>query len=341
VETRRWIIIGLIGLGAALVYELRDILPPIILAFLLAYLLNPLVVFLQQRARWSRPLAMAVIYLALLAILFGAIVGSGPALFRQVRATILGLDETLRHANDWLRQMTWLEAFGVHADANSLMSQFGAELRALVGAMPRLLAGAASGILTTVLALVLSFYLLLGAETIGRNIDNAIPEEYREEWRRIKTEFNRIWSSFLRGQVILAIIIGVIVTLTLTILGVPNALLLGLLAGVLEVVPNLGPILAMIPAVLIALLRGSTVWAIDPLVFALIVVAAYSVIQQLENHIIVPKIIGASVDLPPVVILIGALAGASLAGVLGIFLAAPVLATARVVAKFLLRKLLE
>jgi predicted PurR-regulated permease PerM len=341
VETRRWIIIGLIGLGAALVYELRDILPPIILAFLLAYLLNPLVVFLQQRARWSRPLAMAVIYLALLAILFGAIVGSGPALFRQVRATILGLDETLRHANDWLRQMTWLEAFGVHADANSLMSQFGAELRALVGAMPRLLAGAASGILTTVLALVLSFYLLLGAETIGRNIDNAIPEEYREEWRRIKTEFNRIWSSFLRGQVILAIIIGVIVTLTLTILGVPNALLLGLLAGILEVVPNLGPILAMIPAVLIALLRGSTVWAIDPLVFALIVVAAYSVIQQLENHIIVPKIIGASVDLPPVVILIGALAGASLAGVLGIFLAAPVLATARVVAKFLLRKLLE
>jgi predicted PurR-regulated permease PerM len=284
---------------------------------------------------------MAVIYLALLAILFGAIVGSGPALFRQVRATILGLDETLRHANDWLRQMTWLEAFGVHADANSLMSQFGAELRALVGAMPRLLAGAASGILTTVLALVLSFYLLLGAETIGRNIDNAIPEEYREEWRRIKTEFNRIWSSFLRGQVILAIIIGVIVTLTLTILGVPNALLLGLLAGILEVVPNLGPILAMIPAVLIALLRGSTVWAIDPLVFALIVVAAYSVIQQLENHIIVPKIIGASVDLPPVVILIGALAGASLAGVLGIFLAAPVLATARVVAKFLLRKLLE
>jgi predicted PurR-regulated permease PerM len=340
-ETRRWIIIGLIVLGAALAYQLRGILPPIILAFLLAYLLNPLVVFLQQRARLPRPLAMAVIYLALLALLFGGIVGSGPALLRQARATMLGLDETLRHANDVLRQITWLETFGFHADANSLMSQFGAELRALASAMPRLVAGAASGILGAVLALVLSFYLLLEAETIGHNIDGAIPAEYRDEWRRIKSEFNRIWSSFLRGQVILAIIIGVIVTLTLTILGVPNALLLGLLAGLLEVIPNLGPILAMIPAVLIALLRGSTVWAIDPVVFALIVIAAYTVIQQLENHLIVPKIIGSSVDLPPVVILIGALAGASLAGVLGIFLAAPMLATGRVVANSLLRKLLE
>lgn len=341
IETRRWIIIGVVALGAAAAYQLRDILPPIILAFLLAYLLNPLVLLLQRRARLPRPLALAILYLALSALLIGAVVWSGPALFRQIRATILGFDETLRHANDLLRQMTWLEAVGIHADANSLMSQFGAELRALASTMPRVVAGAASGILSTVLALVLSLYLLLEAETIGRNIDNAIPVEYREEWRHLKAEFNRIWSSFLRGQVILAIIIGVIVTLTLTILGVPNALLLGLLAGFLEVIPNLGPILAMIPAVLIALLRGSTVWAIDPIVFALIVVGAYFVIQQLENHVIVPKVIGSSVDLPPVVILIGALAGASLAGVLGIFLAAPVLATGRVVAKFLLRKLLE
>ncbi|MBM3130795.1 MAG: AI-2E family transporter [Chloroflexi bacterium] len=341
VETRRWIVIGLLALGMFFVYQLREILPPIIFAFLLAYLLNPLVVLLQRRARLPRPLALAVLYLALVALLMGLVLWSGPALFRQVRATILGLDETLRHADAVLHQMTWLEALGIHADANSLLKQFGAELRALAATMPRLVAGAASGILSTVLALVLSLYLLLEAETIGRNIEHAIPEEYREEWRNTKAEFNRIWSSFLRGQVLLALIIGVIVTVVLTILGVPNALLLGLLAGFLEVIPNLGPILAMIPAVLIALLRGSTVWAIDPLPFALLVVGAYFVIQQLENHLIVPKVIGSSVDLPPVVILIGALAGASLAGVLGIFLAAPMLATGRVVAKFLLRKLLE
>jgi predicted PurR-regulated permease PerM len=341
IETRRWVVIGVVVLGAALAYQLREILPPIILAFLIAYLLNPLVVFLQQRARLARPLALAVVYLALVALLIGAVTWVTPTLYRQVRALILGLDETLRHVDALLQQMTWLESFGIHPDTNTLLNQFGAELRALAATTPRLVASVASGIFSGVLALVLSFYLLLEAETIGRNIDGAIPIEYRDEWRHIKTEFNRIWSSFLRGQVMLALIIGVLVTLTLTILGVPNALLLGLLAGLLEVVPNLGPILAMIPAVLIALLRGSTLWTIDPLLFALIVVGAYVVIQQLENNLIVPKVIGESVDLPPVVILIGALAGASLAGVLGIFLAAPMLATARVVAKFLLRKLLE
>jgi len=341
IETRRWVVIGIVVLSAALAYQLREILPPIILAFLIAYLLNPLVVFLQQRARLARPLALAVVYLALVALLIGAVTLVTPTLYRQVRTLILGLDETLRHMDVLLRQMTWLESFGIHPDTNTLLNQFGAELRALAATTPCVVASVASGIFSGVLALVLSFYLLLEAETIGRNIDGAIPIEYRDEWQHIKTEFNRIWSSFLRGQVMLALIIGVLVTLTLTILGVPNALLLGLLAGLLEVVPNLGPILAMIPAVLIALLRGSTLWTIDPLLFALIVVGAYVVIQQLENNLIVPKVIGESVDLPPVVILIGALAGASLAGVLGIFLAAPVLATARVVAKFLLRKLLE
>ena len=168
-----------------------------------------------------------------------------------------------------------------------------------------------------------------------------MPAGYRDELQRIKTEFGRIWSSFLRGQVVLALIIGTTVTIVLMVLGVPNALFLGLLAGVFEVVPNLGPIIAMIPAVVVAFFQGSNYWAIDNTVFAVIVIVAYTVIQQLENHIIVPKVIGESVNLPPVVILIGALAGANLAGVLGIFLAAPVLATSRVVGDFIIRKLLE
>jgi predicted PurR-regulated permease PerM len=125
------------------------------------------------------------------------------------------------------------------------------------------------------------------------------------------------------------------------VLGVRNALLLGSLAGLLEVVPNLGPIIAAVPAVLIAFFQGSSIWNIENTTFALIVIGAYVLIQQLENHLIVPNVLGSSVNLPPMVILFGALAGASLAGVLGIFLAAPVLATARLVLEFVLNKLTE
>jgi predicted PurR-regulated permease PerM len=240
-----------------------------------------------------------------------------------------------------LQQVPLIDALGVRVDSAALAEQLRAELTLVASFAPRVLVGAASRVLTAVLVLVLSFYLLLEAESMGRRLDAFIPAEYADEWSRIKYDFAGIWSSFLRGQVLLALVIGIAVWVVLFILGVPNALFLGLLAGVMEVVPNIGPIIAMIPAVLIAFFQGSTRWAIDPATFAVVVIIAYILIQQFENHLIVPKIIGSSVNLPPVIILIGAFAGASLAGVLGIFLAAPVLATARLVGEFILRKLLE
>jgi predicted PurR-regulated permease PerM len=337
IETRRWVILALIIGAVWLVYQELEILPPIILALLLAYLLNPLVTYLYRRQRIPRFFAVVLIYLALILVLIGAVSLLTPVLVREVRGLFGQLDQILASVN----RVPWLDTLGIHIDSASLADQLRAEMATLASALPRVLVGAASSVLSVVLVLVLSFYLLIDAEAIGHGIDGLVPVDYREEWHRIKSEFGRIWSSFLRGQVVLAIIIGTIVTLTLMILGVPNAFFLGLLAGVLEVVPNIGPIIAMIPAVLIALFQGSHSWAIDNTVFAIIVVAAYTLIQQLENHIIVPKVIGESVNLPPVVILIGAFAGANLAGVLGIFLAAPVLATARVVGEFVIRKLLE
>lgn len=337
VETRRWVILALIIGAVWLIYQELEILPPIILALLLAYLINPLVTYLHRRQRISRFFAVVLIYLALIFVLIGAVSLLTPVLVREVRGLFGQLDQILARVS----RVPLLDALGIRIDSASLADQLRAEMATLASALPRVLIGAASSVLSVLLVLVLSFYLLIDAETIGHGIDGLVPGDYHEEWQRIKSEFGRIWSSFLRGQVVLAIIIGAMVTLTLMILGVPNALFLGLLAGVLEVVPNIGPIIAMIPAVLIALFQGSNNWVIDNTVFALIVIAAYTVIQQLENHIIVPKVIGESVNLPPVVILIGAFAGANLAGVLGIFLAAPVLATARVVGEFVIRKLLE
>lgn len=336
-ETRRWIILALVIGAVWLFYQELEILPPLILALLLAYLLNPIVTFLQRRQRMPRVLAVTLTYLALIILLIGVASLLVPVLIRQVRGLFGQLDQILEQVS----RLPWLDALGIRIDSASVAEQLRAELATIAAIVPRVLIGAATGVLNTILVLVLSFYLLIDAEAIGRSINGLVPEEYRDEWQRIQDEFGNIWSSFLRGQIILALIIGVIVTITLGILGVPNALFLGLLAGVLEVIPNLGPVIAMIPAVLIALFQGSINWAVDNTIFAAMVVLAYIVIQQLENHLIVPKVIGSSVNLPPVVIIIGAIAGANLAGILGIFLAAPVLATARVVGEFVVRKLLE
>ncbi len=340
-ETRRWVLIGLVVALALVLYWIREIIPVLILALLLAYLLNPLVVLLRRRLPLSRLQATTILYLAFVALLAAAGITLVPLLVRQVRGFLSDLDQVVAQIDAALGQLPLLDALGIRLDSALIADQLRAEVTSLTGFIPRFLIGAISRVLSMVVILVLSFYLLKDAEWIGRSIDNAVPTEYRDEAQHIKAELASIWSSFLRGQILLAIIIGVTVSIVLTVLGVRNALLLGLLAGVLEVVPTLGPILAAIPAVLLAFFQGSAIWNIENTTFALIVIFAYVLIQEFENHLVVPTVLGSSVNLPAIVILFGALAGASLAGVLGIFLAAPVLATARLVLQYLLRKLFE
>ncbi|MBI5305537.1 MAG: AI-2E family transporter [Chloroflexi bacterium] len=340
-DTRRWVIIGLVLAALLIEYAIRDTLPPLIIALLLTYLLNPIVTGLARRLRAPRILALALVYLTFIALSVAALATLVPILIRQVASLATGLDRILLQISVAAKQIPLLEAIGVPADSSALADQLRGEIAQLASSAPRVLAGAASGALSLVFILVLSFYLLKDTEAIERSIDGAIPEHYRDDAWRIKAELNDIWSSFLRGQVVLALIIGTITTAVLWALGVHNALILGVLAGLLEVVPTIGPIIAMAPAVLIALYQGSLNLPVDNSTFALIVVAAYFVIQQLENHLVVPNVLGSSVNLPAVVILFGAFAGASLGGVLGIFLAAPVLATARLFGRFLLQHLLE
>jgi predicted PurR-regulated permease PerM len=108
----------------------------------------------------------------------------------------------------------------------------------------------------------------------------------------------------------------------------------------LEALPNIGPVLAAIPAVLLALLQGSSVLSVSNLVFALIVALFYSVVQQLENNIIVPRLIGQALDLPPILVMAGVVVGASVGGILGAFMAAPLIATGRIVAEYAYNKIL-
>jgi predicted PurR-regulated permease PerM len=340
-DTRRWVLIGLVVALALILYWIREIIPVLMLALLLAYLLNPLVVLLRHRLKLSRLQATILLYLALVTLLIVVGIILVPLLIRQVRGFLDDLDQVVTQIDAVLGQIPLLDALGIRLDSAFLANQLRSEVTSLTGFIPRFLIGAISRALSTVVILVLSFYLLKDAEWIGRSIDNAVPIEYRAEVDHIKAELATIWSSFLRGQILLAIIIGVTVSIVLTLLGVRNALLLGLLAGVLEVVPTIGPILSAIPAVLLAFFQGSAIWHIENTTFALVVIVAYVLIQELENHVVVPTVLGSSVNLPAIVILFGALAGAALAGVLGIFLAAPVLATARLVLQYLLRKLFE
>jgi predicted PurR-regulated permease PerM len=194
------------------------------------------------------------------------------------------------------------------------------------------------------IVLLLSFYLVKDYRVIWGSIMKLVPDSYHADVQKLGRESSGIWNAFLRGQLILGLIIGAVTFILALIVGLPNALLLGLLAGILEFIPNIGPVLAAIPAILLALFQYESSWLgtlVGPFWFAVIVLLLYGLVQRVENMYLVPRIIGRSLNLHPLVVLIGAIIGASVAGIFGILLAAPLLATAKLLLAYIYRKLLD
>jgi predicted PurR-regulated permease PerM len=156
-------------------------------------------------------------------------------------------------------------------------------------------------------------------------------------------ELGLIWNAYLRGQLFLCTVMGLATYIAALILGLPQPLLLGLVAGFFEIIPNIGPALSQVPALLFALTTpSSTIAALDAgLLYAVVVSVSYMVLQQLEAMFLVPRIMGSSLDLHPFVVLVAIIVGASLAGVLGVILAAPSVATVRLFGRYLRAKLLD
>jgi predicted PurR-regulated permease PerM len=135
------------------------------------------------------------------------------------------------------------------------------------------------------------------------------------------------------------VLVGAMVWLGATILGLPGAFALGILSGILELLPNLGPLLAIIPAIIVALTQGSSHFMVSNWVFTLIVIAFYIAVQQIENLLIVPKLMSRAVKLHPLVLILGMFVGALSYGILGAILAAPVIASLKEIIRYLYLKI--
>ena len=176
--------------------------------------------------------------------------------------------------------------------------------------------GFLGGVLTVILILVISFYLVVEKNGVEKFVRTLIPAELRPQALRVIGKIEVKLGKWFMGQLFLGLIVGLLSFVGLTILGVPYALVLAIIAGSMELIPYIGPTLSSIPAIIIA-------FTISPLL-AVLVFALYFIIQQLENYLIVPKVMEKSVGLHPVVIIIAMLIGGQVAGVLGIILAIPV-----------------
>ncbi len=342
--TKRSVFVGLAVAAAILLYWISPVLPPMILAFLLAYILNPFV-DLFSRIRIPRTISVLLVYLLFFVALALGPALMGPKVVRQILLIDMDFDSIFKNIRQFFSEWQQIQFFGFSIDLVFIFEQVQGPLKDM---LRRLASGTiniawsfAFSLVWSVFIFIVSFYLLRDIGKINRYLENLVPFAYREDYRMLKREVAGVWNSFLRGELILCLVVGVCVGVTMWALGVRNAFWLGVMAGILEVIPSFGPILAAIPGLAFAFFLGSARLPLSSFWFTVAVGGAYTLIQQLENNFLVPRIIGRSVNLHPLVILFGVLIGASLGGILGIFLAAPVIATLRVFGSYTYRKLFD
>ncbi|HEY63004.1 MAG TPA: AI-2E family transporter [Caldilineae bacterium] len=327
-----------------LISRFSQILGPLMVAIIVAYFLNIPVRWLVRRTGWPRTAVVIGVYIAFLVLLILAPALLTPRLVRLARELANTLADLTQEIGQRFQQPFVLVP-GVQIELSSLYDQLSGALQALLspfatGAL-NLVFGVASGLLWLIFVLVVSFWLVKDHALIIRYIVDRIPADYRDELLRLAHEVVNIWDAFVRGQLTVGIIVGTFLAVVLSIIGMPNAVAFGLLAGAMELIPSIGPTVAGVLATLVAFFQGSSYLPLSNLWFAVLVAAIFIAVFQLDGVFLIPRFVGRRVRLHPLVVFVGLIAGARVAGVLGILLASPTIASLRVIIGYVAAKLLD
>ncbi|MBI4653244.1 AI-2E family transporter [Candidatus Kuenenbacteria bacterium] len=307
-------IIKIIGIFLFLgfLYLIRDVLIIVFISGILAAILNPIVNFLQRK-KIPRIIAILLIFFIILGILALIVTTIVPIFVDQINQIIKNFPQWKEKISE---QFLKIETFGFLNMRDSLQNWSEQNLTQVGENIFLKIINIFGSLISFISVLIIVFYLLLEVEAIKKIIQSVIPTKFQSYTIQLFTQMQNKLSLWLRGQLILCLVIGTLSFIGLLILGVKSALLLALIAGIFEIIPYLGPILGAIPAVLLAFTQS-------PLT-ALLVIILYVLIQQLENNLLVPKIMSKTVGLNPVIIIIVFLIGGKLYGLIGALLAIPV-----------------
>ena len=318
-----------LGIAAVLIaivvlYLIRDVLGSFVLGALLAFLINPMVDWLQRRSV-PRAAAIILIFVALIVGLVG--VGSifvpllttevgqlqlqAPTIVAQAQAQIVALQGRPITMFGYSVDLTGYAKSTNQRVAEFLLGQFGNALGIGLAAI--------NAVIQLLLLLIIAFLVSLDAHGISGFARRLVPADYRENFDEIWPRIKSMLRGYLRGQLLLGAIIGAGVGVALWLEGVNFAFALGVLAGITALVPFVGPFIGAVPAVLVGLSES-------PLK-AVLVGTTYFLVANFVLQFLFPKIMGSAVNLPALAIIIAFLAGFSLAGILGMFVAIPVAAT--------------
>ncbi|EHQ88043.1 AI-2E family transporter [Desulfosporosinus youngiae] len=326
----KWIFVGTCSLLAILVlFKVRMILGPFFLAFVLAYLLNPLVVALE-RHKIGRKKAIGIVFILIILLCAATTFLIIPIIYNELSKLVVILPQTIQSMTDMIDGFrNQFKATGLPSRVALVLDEHLAESEIMIAErLNRFLDNlpkALSSVTLYMLSPVIAIYFLADWKDLGEGFFRIIPQRWRMEWRRLWQDINHIVRQYVRGDLFVALIVGILIGVGVKLVGMDYALLIGLICGVFDLIPYFGPALGAVPAVLLALTHSP--------VMALKVLLIIFVVQQLEGNVISPKLMGESVGLHPLWVVFALLACGEIAGFWGLFLAVPLAAVIRVILK--------
>lgn len=290
---------------AWLIIEIRSVLIALFVAYILMSAIEPYVDFLQKR-HLPKPIAVLIPYVITIGLIVLLMVALLPFFINQISLLIVDLPGFA---------IASAKAAGVKIDSSSVTSLITSEFGNVSAGVVSITSSLFGGLFEIISIFVLSFYLLVYRENVRKSFSSLFPKKEQKKVASTLSQAEDKMGSWLRGQVVLSGFIGAMTWIVLTILGVDFALPLAVIAGLLEIVPTIGPIVSAIPAVLVALTVS--------IPLALAVAGAYILIQFFESHVLVPRVMQKAVGLNPIIIIIAIIIGGKLLGPTGALLAIP------------------
>lgn len=311
-------------------YLIRDIIALLFISILIVSALEPAVDWMQAK-KIPRSGGVLIIYLCIVLLLglFAAFII--PPLVVQLNEFFSRFSENAQYIADYLKGLEkYLQDQNIHVNVSQFLEELSQRLLFVSAEIFPLSVGIFSGVVSFVIVLVMAFYMLMREDGIRSFIVSIMPERHKDYAANLSARINATIGKWMQGQLMLMAIIFVLDFAVLSLIGIPYALVLAFFAGVMEIIPYIGPIVSAIPAIVIGFVASPFK--------GILVIATYIAIQQTENHIITPQVMKKTLGLHPITVILAILVGIKLGGVLGAILGVPVAAAVSVFVRDLMDK---
>jgi predicted PurR-regulated permease PerM len=332
----RYLVLIIVLMGLVwLLFAVRALIGPLVIAALLAYVLNPAVTLITNRTKLSHNLSASLVYLLFLAVLVALLVIFVPVVIHQARSLSLELQAIGLQLEDALVSPVAFLGFDLPLD------ELLVDLRGISSPLLKpervfkVLKATTTNLAWVLVILVTTYYLLQDWERLREWLIRLATEAYQPDVRRLHEEIKGVWQAYLRGQLLLMLLVGVLSGLGSAAVGLPGAVALGLLAGALALIPSLGPTVALVIAAVIAWFEGSVYLPLSNAWFTVVVIALYNLVQLVENIWLYPRIMERSLRVHRGLVFVAVVSALTLAGALVALIIVPLIGSVVVVGRYI------